>query len=79
MNNILIPRRVEIYGQWYDVREGWAGTFELSAWGSPTKYTAKEPYMHIDNLFWVYDSNGNKVGEFHTTTRTYGGCVTDFQ
>ena len=79
MSNIRIPRRVEINGQWYDVREGWAGTFELSAWGSPVKYTAKEPYNHIDNLYWVYDSSGNKVGEFHTTNGSRDGCVTGFQ
>ena len=79
MSNKRIPRRVEINGQWYDVREGWAGAFELTAWGSSAKYTAKEPYMHVDNLYWVYDSGGSKVGEFHTTNGDKSGCVTDFQ
>ena len=72
------PKRVEINNHWYDVRDGWAGTFELCDWNI-TKFTAKEPYIHIDNLYFVYDMSGNKVGEFHTEHRSLKGCVTDFE
>lgn len=78
MSNRRNPRRVEINGYWYDAREGWAGTLEFYAFEKP-KYTAKEPFMHITNLFYVYDSNGNKVGEFHTDHRDYSGCVTGLE
>jgi hypothetical protein len=73
-----IPRRVEIGGKWYDVREGWAGKLELHEYMKSPEYTADEPYAHINNLFFVY-SNGSKVGEFHTDNRSYSGVVTDFE
>lgn len=77
------PRRVEIYQQgirkWYDVREGWAGKLELHEYMKAPEFTANEPYMHINNLYFVYDTNGNKVGEIHTDNRTYSGVVTDFK
>jgi len=79
MSNRRIPRRVEIHGEWYDVRQGWADSFELSAWGTTTKYTTREPFMHIDNLYYVYDSSNNQVGSFHTVNGDKNGCVTDFQ
>ena len=78
MSNRRIPRRVEINRKWYDVREGWAGKLELHEYMKHPEYTANEPYMHINNLFFVYDSSGNKVGEFHTDNRAYSGAVTDF-
>ena len=67
MNSFVkrIPKRVNIENRWYDVREGWAGTLELSEWMAPIKYRAREPYIHIMNLYFVYDTEGNKVGEFH--------------
>ena len=74
-----IPRRVQINGKWYDVKSGWAGSLELAEWMSPTKYTAKEPYAHVGGLYWVYDSSGSKVGEFHTEHRSRSGCVTDIE
>ena len=74
-----IPRRVEIYGKWFDVREGWAGKIELFEYMKSSEYTANEPYMHIDNLFHVYNSGGSKVGEFNTDHRSYSGCVTNIE
>jgi len=74
-----IPRRVEINRKWYDVREGWAGKLELHEYMKHPEYTANEPYMHINNLFFVYDSGGSKVGEIHTDNRTYSGVVTAFE
>jgi len=73
------PRRVEIRGKWYDVREGWAGKLELHEYMKAPEYTADEPFMHITNLFYVYDSSGSKVGEFHTDNRNYSGAVTGFE
>ena len=72
-----IPRRVQINGRWHDVKSGWAGSLDLVEFMSPTKYTAKEPYAHVSGLYWVYDSGGNKVGEFHSEHRSRSGCVTD--
>lgn len=43
------------------------------------EYTADEPYVHINNLFFLYDSGGNKVGEFHTDNRTYSGIIMGFE
>ena len=76
-----IPKRVKIDGNWLDVREGWAGTLEMSAYMTE-KYTAREPYVHISDLYFVYDANGSKVGEFNTrdpiTVYSYSGRVTGF-
>ena len=79
MNYRKNPRRVEIRGKWYDVREGWAGKLELHEYMKAPEYTADEPYAHINNLFFVYDSSGSKVGEFHTENRNYSGVVTNFE
>jgi hypothetical protein len=73
------PKRVQVSGKWYDVREGWAGKLELSEYMSPLKYTANEPYAHISNLYFVYDTGGSKVGEFNTENRSYSGSVTGFE
>jgi len=73
------PSRVEIKGKWFDVKEGWAGTLELSEYMKSPEYTAKEAFAHVDNLFHVFDTNGNKVGEFHTDNNTYSGIVTGIQ
>ena len=79
MSNRRIPRRVEVRGKWYDVREGWAGKLELHEFMKHPEFTADEPYAHITNLFFVYDSGGSKVGEFHTDNRNYSGAVTSFE
>jgi len=75
----IIPKRVQIGGTWFDVREGWAGKLELFEYMKSPQYTAKEPYMHIDNLFHVYDTSGSQVGEFNTTHRSYSGRVTNIE
>jgi len=72
------PRRIKINDQWYDTSE-WAASLELHAYGSPIIYKASEPYAHVSNLYYVYDSNGSKVGELNTENNTYSGCVTDFE
>jgi hypothetical protein len=74
-----IPKRIEVSSKWFDVREGWAGTLELFEYGKYPQYTAKEAYMHINNLFFVYDTNGSKVGEFDTNNRSCSGCVTNYK
>lgn len=74
-----VPKRVEINRKWYDVRSGWAGKLELHEYMKAPEFTADEPYMHINNLFFVYNSSGSKVGELHTENRTYSGVVTDFE
>ena len=73
-----IPKRVQINGQWFDAN-GWMGALELTAFGSPIRYKASEPFVHISSLYHVYDANGNKVGEFNTEHRTCSGCVTSFE
>ena len=79
MSSRSVPKRVEIRNKWYDVRPGWAGKLELHEYMKAPEYTADEPYAHITNLFFVYDSSGSKVGEFHTGNRSYSGVVTDFE
>ena len=79
MSNRRVPRRVEIERKWYDVREGWAGKLELYEYMKSPEYTADEPYAHVTNLFFVYNSGGSKVGEFHTDNRTYSGVITNFE
>ena len=74
-----IPKRVEVSGKWYDVREGWAGKLELLEYMKSPEYTANEPYNHINNLFYVYDTYGSKVGEFSTDNRSCSGCVNGFE
>jgi hypothetical protein len=73
-----VPRRVQINGEWREVRSGWSGGLDLYAYGSPISYTAREPYAHVNGLYFVYDSSGNKVGEFHIGNRSYSGYVTGF-
>ena len=74
-----VPRRVQVNNKWYDVREGWAKKLELCEYMKAPEYTADEPYVHISNLFWVYNASGSKVGEFNTENRTYGGSVNSFE
>ena len=79
MSNRKAPRRVQIGGVWFDVREGWAGKLELFKYMKSPQYTADEPFAHITNLFYVYDTYGSKVGEFHTDNHTCSGLVNAFQ
>ena len=79
MSNRRIPKRVQVSGTWYDVKEGWAGKLELCEYMKQPKYTANQPFMHITNLFHVYDTSGSKVGEFHTDNRTYSGSVNNLE
>ena len=74
-----IPKRVEVSGTWFDVREGWAGKLELHEYNRNPQYTAKEPYIHMDNHFHVFDTNGNKVGEFNTSNGSCSGYVNSFE
>jgi len=73
------PKRVEINGRWYNVSDGWAGALDMSEFMSPISYTAKAPYVHLMNLYFVYDSNGNKIGEFDVEHRSHSGCVTGLE
>jgi len=72
------PRRVKINGDWYEANE-WMSKLEFFKYGSPAKYTAQEPFVHMSNFYYVYDSSGNKIGEFNTDNRTYSGCVNGFE
>ncbi|MCL2575947.1 MAG: hypothetical protein FWE33_05895 [Defluviitaleaceae bacterium] len=74
-----IPRRVCISNTWFDARQGWAGKLELYEYMQAPQYTANEPFAHITNLFYVYDTYGNKVGEFHTDNMNYSGMVSGFE
>jgi len=80
----LFPTRVKIDGKWYNAREGFGSTtgmLELSDSGKialVTEFTAKEPFMHISNLYHVFDTDGNKVGEFDINNKTCSGRVSDF-
>jgi hypothetical protein len=79
MSNRINPKRVQIKNKWYDVREGWAGKLELFEYMKHHEYTADEPYAHVTNLFFVYNSSGSKVGEFHTDNRSWSGIVSGFE
>jgi len=78
MSGKPIPKRVQVDGKWYDVREGWAGALNLCEWNTP-KYTAREPYAHISHLYFVYDTDGVKVGEFDINNMTCSGGVNNFE
>jgi hypothetical protein len=80
-NKALIPTRVKIDGKWYDAREGWAGKLELTDSGKiyPTiEFTAKEPYIHMNDFWFVYDTNRKKVGEIDVPNKKCSGRVSDF-
>jgi len=74
-----IPKRVEVGGKWYDVREGWGGKLELCEYMKSPQYTASEPYIHMNNHFHVFDTYGSKVGEFNTDNRSCSGYVNSFE
>jgi len=72
------PRRVQISGEWYDASESMSG-LELFKYGSPNIYKTNEPFAHISDLYYVYNSSGSKIGEFDINNRTCSGSVTDFE
>jgi len=72
------PKRVRISDQWYNVTKPFS-TWELYAGADYPKYTMKEPYMHMNDFYWIYNSSGTQVGEIHTANRTYSGCVQAFE
>jgi hypothetical protein len=74
-----IPKRVKINDKWYNVKEDWTGALNLCEWMSPAKFTAREPYIHISDYYFIYDTNSNKIGDLHITNRTYSGYVTGFE
>ena len=74
-----IPKRIRIGEKWYNVNEGWAGTLNLSEWMSPPKFTAREPYAHTNDLYFVYDTSGVKVGEFDIFNQSYSGAVNNIE
>jgi len=79
MSDRRIPKRVQINGIWYDVKEGWAGKLELCEYMKAPQYIAEEPYAHVTNLFYVKDVNGNKVGEFNTNLMDWSGSVNSIE
>ena len=81
MSSRKAPRRVRINNIWHDVRSGWAGKLELHEYMKSPAYTADEPFAHITNLFYVYDTSGSKVGEFHTDNGriSFKGVVDDIE
>ena len=81
MENKIFPSRVKIDDKWYDVSEGWAGTFKLR-WGSGSdirEYTAKEPFAHMNDFYHVFDSNENNIGQIDIKNRSYSGLITDIE
>jgi hypothetical protein len=74
-----IPKRVKIYDKWYDVSDMWPGRLDLNVWMTNPEYFAREPYAHMNDFYFVYDTKDNKVGEFHIINNTYSGCVTGFE
>ena len=81
MSDRRIPRRVRINSVWYDVRSSWAGKLELHEYMKAPVYTADEPFAHITNLYYVYNTSGSKVGEFHTVNGriSFQGVVEDIE
>ena len=85
MANKIIPTKVKINGKWYNTREGFGSTvgmLELSDSGKIsqiTEFTAKEPYAHINDFYFVFDTDGNKVGEIDINNNKCSGCVSDFE
>ena len=85
MTKELIPTKIKIDGKWYNARQGFGSTvgmLNLSDSGKIaqiTEFTAKEPYIHISNFYFVYDINGSKVGEIDIRNRRCSGRVNDFE
>lgn len=81
MSRNRIPKKVRINNIWYDVRSGWAEKLELHEYMKAPTYTANEPFAHINNLYYVYDFDGSKVGEFHSDSGriSFKGIVDDIE
>jgi len=43
------------------------------------EFTADEPFTHINNLYYVYNSSGSKVGEIYTKNRSCSGDVSNYE
>ena len=71
MSDKKVPRSVRIKGETYEVQSGWSGNLNLAKWMGPVEYTAREPYAHMNNFYFVYDMNGNQVGEIDMN---HGSC-----
>jgi hypothetical protein len=84
-NNKLTLKRVKVDGKWYNAREGWGSTtgmLELSDSGKitqTTEFIVKEPYIHMNNFYYVHDTAGNKVGEIDINNRGCSGRVSDYE
>jgi len=74
-----IPKRVQVDWRWHEVRAGWAGKLELYEHSHTPNFTAEQPYVHISSLYFVYNSNGSKVGEFHIDNNTCSGNINSFE
>jgi hypothetical protein len=74
-----IPSRIKINQEWFSVQEGWC-KLEFKEFMGPVKYTAKEPYIHMSDFYFVYDMGGSKIGEFNLENGiSYNGCVTGLE
>ncbi|GHT44647.1 hypothetical protein FACS189454_02640 [Planctomycetales bacterium] len=64
-----IPDKIKINDVWYDnIREECTGEVKIrKGAGDPVEYTARKPnpILH-SNYYHIYDTYGNKVGEFNT-------------
>ena len=79
MSEKRVFKGVTINGKTYYAHESLTGGYNLSTFGGPHEFTARIAYAHIDDLYFVYDSNGNKVGEFNTGYGRCSGAVTSIQ
>ena len=79
MNNRKIPKRVEINGKWFEVREGLAGRLELHEFMKNPEFTADQPYTHMKNFYHVYHSSGRKIGDLHLDNEMCSGAVSGFE
>ena len=73
------PKRIEINGKWYDVREGWTGNLELFESMKFPEFTADEPYDHIRNFYHVYHQCGRKIGDIHMDHKMCSGAVSNYE
>ena len=80
------PKRVQVCNDWYEVKEGWAGTYNLhdsysnnGSLAGTLVYTASAPFAHIPTTYFVYDAQNNKVGEIDLHNIRCLGSVTNFE
>jgi len=71
-NTNRIPSEIKIGDHWYKVRAECTGELKLKRdWGSSTEsveYVARKPNPVLHpNYYCIYDTRGNKVGEFRNT------------